>query len=146
MTQQLTSWSFSRYSQYQQCPAKAKYKFLEKRPEPSGPALVRGDMVHKAGEAYLRGTSAKLIPELKAFAGEFKDLRARKRKDPASVSVEETWAFRKDWSRTVYNDWNGCWLRIKVDIADASDGVVRVTGSSSSSTHSEHCLYIQIIA
>lgn len=31
--------------------------------------------------------------------------------------VEESWAFKADWTQTTWNDWTGCWLRIKMDVA-----------------------------
>lgn len=38
---------------------------------------------------------------------------AKKQKD---MFCEENWGFKKDWSVTAWNDWDNCWLRIKVDV------------------------------
>lgn len=107
----ITSWSYSRYSTYDKCPAKAKYKFLDKLPEPPSPAMERGDTIHKLAEAYTKGELKKLPPELRHFKEEFAELKKSK------PVVEESWAFTKKWLRTTWNDWANCAVRIKVDAA-----------------------------
>jgi len=111
MVKQLTSWSYSRYSCYTQCPAKAKYKFIDKLAEPGSPAMDRGDTIHKMAEAYTKGYLPKLPTELSKFSDEFKELRS------AKPIVEETWAFTSDWNETTWNNWAECAVRIKVDAA-----------------------------
>ena len=113
MTVALTSWSFSRYSIYRQCPALAKYKFIDRIKEPGSPAMERGDRIHKAAESYIKGERDDLAPELQTFAAELAGLREQAA--DGTVRAEESWAFRSDWSVTTYDDWNGCWLRIKTD-------------------------------
>jgi len=105
----ITSWSYSRYSTYEACPAKAKYKFIDKLPEPGSPAMERGNAIHKLAERYTKGELGKLPTELKLFSDQFKTLKNSK------PVVEETWAFTKDWEKTTWNDWNGCAVRIKTD-------------------------------
>lgn len=114
----ITSWSFSRLKVYQQCPFKAKLKFIDKLKEPSDPdgPMARGDRIHKLAQAYIEGKGRTLPAELALFPNAFKKLRAIYKKTPANITVEETWAFRKDWSRTTWDDWNNCWVRIKVDV------------------------------
>lgn len=106
---QITSWSYSRYSVYKECPAKAKYKFIDKLPEPPSQAMERGISIHKMAEDYASGSITTLPKELKFFKDEFKELRA------SSPMVEDTWAFTKDWNETKWNDWQGCAVRIKTD-------------------------------
>ena len=108
---QITSWSYSRYALYEECPAKAKYKFIDKLPEPGSPAMERGNAIHKLAEDYTKGLIKKLPPELAKFKDEFAELRKSK------PVVEETWAFTQDWKQTQWNDWAGCKVRIKVDAA-----------------------------
>lgn len=107
--QKITSWSYSRYAVYKECPAKAKYKFIDKLPEPPSPAMERGIAIHKMAEDYVNGDLRKLPDELKLFKDEFKELKA------SAPMVEETWAFTKDWDETRWNDWNNCSVRIKTD-------------------------------
>lgn len=116
----ITSWSYSRYDLYNKCPAKAKYKFIDKLPEPPAPAMERGNVIHKLAEQYTKGELKKLPQELKLFEEEFKELRK------SNPIVEQTWAFRSDWSPTVWNDWSGCAVRIKTDAACVDDDTLYV--------------------
>ena len=133
--QKITSWSYSRLSVYEECPRKAKYKFILKMPEPKSPAMDRGDAVHKKIAAFIKGTARNAPSEAGLFKDDIKRLRASFKLDAASgataihergVSIEETWAFTKSWTQTVYNDWNGCWLRIKTDASSLEGDVVTV--------------------
>ena len=119
----LTSWSFSRYSDYKQCPARFKYKHLEKREEPAGEAIARGRIIHDAAAAYIKGEGKSAVPSaLQSFAVEFKDLRARyKQRATATVVVEDDWAFTREWEPTVWDDWAHCWVRVKLDAAHSPD-------------------------
>lgn len=109
-----TAWSWSRWVAYDSfmggCPAKAKYKFLDKlestRPSP---AMDRGDAIHKEAEEYLKGIEKRMSPNIEKFSTEFKRLKK------LGAKVEEGWNFRKDWTTTVYNDWDNVWVRIKTD-------------------------------
>lgn len=107
--QQITAWSYSRYATYKECPAKAKYKFIDKLPEPPSPAMERGIHIHKLAEDYIKGDIKNIPDELKFFKEEFNELKSSK------PMVEETWAFTKDWDETRWNDWNNCVVRIKTD-------------------------------
>lgn len=109
--QKVKSWSYSRYALYNECPAKFYYKNIQKLPEPPAPAMERGNKIHKMAEDYTLGKMKTLPPELKLFKDDFKMLKGCK------PMVEQTWAFKQDWSETTWNDWNGCWLRIKTDAA-----------------------------
>lgn len=108
----IDSWSFSRYNVHKECPLKAKFKFIDKLKEPGSPAMDRGNAIHTLAEDYAKGALKKLPPELKLFKEEFADLKKQKVK-----FIEEQWTFRQDWSHTAWNDWNGAWLRIKMDAA-----------------------------
>lgn len=107
--ERITSWSFSRWETYRECPLKAKLKFIDRKKEPGSAAMDEGSRVHALAESYVLNPKMKLPPELKLFKKEFADLRKR------PVAVELTLAFKKDWSPTTYDDWGSCWLRIKID-------------------------------
>ena len=125
---QLTSWSYSRYSDWRQCPLKAKFKHIDKLKEPGSPAMDRGNQIHKDAEAFIKGTLAKLPPELALFKTEFADLKKMYKKKAQPMVVEDNWAFTKDWEETQWNDWVGCWVRIKLDCAHyVGDGIMVVT-------------------
>lgn len=106
------SWSFTRYNDYKKCPAFFKFKHVDRIAEPPNAAMQRGTDIHKLAEDYTLGKKKTLPPELKLFAAQFAELKKQKIK-----VVEETWAFKADWTETRYDDWNGCALRIKLDVA-----------------------------
>ena len=113
----ITSWSFSRFSDYRQCPAKAKFKYVLKLQEPSNAAMARGNEIHKAAEEYIKGKKRTLHEELHRFKDLFTRLRTTYKKKIRTMDVEETWAFTKEWAKTRYDDWTGCHVRIKMDCA-----------------------------
>lgn len=117
----ITGWSFSRYNTYRQCPQLAKYKFIEKRVEPSSPALERGTEIHKLAEDYIKGKIRNTPKELKLFTDMLKFMKAEFKKKTALIMVEDQWIFRSDYSATVWNDWAGAWLRVKMDVAHTED-------------------------
>lgn len=125
-TEEVKSWSFSRYSDYKKCPLSFKLKHLDKIKEPPNAAMARGADIHSLAENYLKGTIAKLPPELKLFAPEFKALRVLVKKRTAGITVEDSWAFTNTWDATTWNDWVGCWVRIKLDCAHTVEDTTMV--------------------
>ena len=123
----LTSWSYSRFSLYQQCPYKFQQSVLLKKPEPKGDALIRGAAIHEEAEKYLKGEGRTVPASCKTFDKEFKRLRAKRKKNPAAVVVEDTWAFTNTWGPSRWDDWNNCWLRVKLDVAERDERNVEIT-------------------
>jgi len=120
----LTSWSFSRWSLYEECPKRAFFKFIKKLPEPSSPAMARGTELHSMCEKYLK-VGGRLPAGIKPIAVQLKDFKKR------GALAEADFTFKKDWSLTRWDDWNGAWCRIKADvtippIADADIPTVEV--------------------
>lgn len=122
-----TSWSFSRYSDYKQCPLKFKLKHIDKIKEPPNDAMARGGAIHKLAEDYIKGIGRALPPELKKFKVEFKVLRKQFKKSVNGMSVEDNWSFTKDWGKTTWNDWINCCVRIKLDCAVESNNVMIIS-------------------
>lgn len=122
--QKITAWSYSRYSVYEDCPFKAKCKFVDKLQEPGSSAMDRGSAMHSNAELTITGKMSPKqedIDKAKAFLPEFKDkilpvfkgdfTTAKKGKPQA----EQEWAFRSDWSDT---SWfaKDAWCRVKTDL------------------------------
>ena len=109
--QRFLAWSYSRLRDYEQCPARAKYRHLDKLDEgEKGRALLRGIAVHESAEGYLNAKPAiPLAPELELFTDDFKMLR-RKRATP-----ESGFQFDADWQPL--DDWFDptVWCRVKTD-------------------------------
>lgn len=119
----ITAWSYSRFRDYKKCPQLAKFKFIDKLPEPEGPALVRGKAVHDTLQAFVEGRVTTLPQELLRHEVELKQLRKKYKK--GNIHCEQQWAFDDNWNRV---DWFSpeCWLRVKMDLAE--DGGKIVTG------------------
>ena len=108
---QIKSWSFTRYSDWNRCPAYAKYKHLDKIEEPKNEAMKRGADIAQASEDYLLKRTTRLAPELKTFKDHYKFYRQQK-----TLVAEESWGFDIKWNPVPWNDWNNCVLRVKIDI------------------------------
>lgn len=118
----ITSWSYSRYMDYVQCPLKAKLKHVDKLKEPPNDAMTRGSSIGRMAEEYLKGKLAKMPKELVKFKKDFQDGKKLVAKKLVLTVVEDTWAFAKDWSKSRWDDWKNCWLRVKLDWAYSKDG------------------------
>jgi CRISPR/Cas system-associated exonuclease Cas4 (RecB family) len=96
---------------YRECPLKAKYKFIDKIPEPSSPALENGSKIHKEAERYMN-VGGRLPVSLKLLKDKFKAIKAIK---DGEISTELQWAFTKTWQPT---DWFGrdAWCRTVLDL------------------------------
>lgn len=123
---QITSWSFSRYSDYRQCPLKAKLKHIDRIHEPPNDAMARGSAIHELAEKYIKGELKRFPAELKQVEAELKMLKDKFKKISQTMLVEDTWAFTKHWEETAWDDWAHCWLRIKLDCAHHEDDTTLV--------------------
>ena len=145
-----TSWSNSRLNLYDQCPYKAKLVNLEKRPEPKNAAMTRGIDIHALAEQYLKGVRRLFPPELKLHAPLFKAIRAQVKRDPASVIIEDNWAFTKSWGPSRWDDWANCWLRVKLDCAVRDGNVVTIydfkTGKYRTDNFDEYTRQLELYA
>jgi len=135
------AWSYSRLTDYEGCPLKAKLKHLEKIPEPPAPAMARGRAVHEMCEGYVLGKIKKLPEELKNFTTEFIHLKGKKK----SVQTELQLGLNKQWLPC---SWFGAetWCRIVVDcMYDADEATVHVidykTGKVNPSHNDQMSLY-----
>lgn len=115
MAQRIESWSFSRWQCYNECPAKAKFKFIDKMKEPSSPALERGTALHKLCENWLRGpkvgrgsVGGSLPEELKQIAKPLRDLKKN------GAIPEAEFCYDKNWKPVGWFS-RGAWCRVKAD-------------------------------
>lgn len=105
------AWSYSRWADYDQCPAKFKYKHLDRLPDPGSPAMARGNTIHTLAEDFTTGKIKTLPKELVNFKAQFAHLKK------LNPQVEQQWGFRADWSFTGRSGWFGddVWFRAKAD-------------------------------
>lgn len=115
VAQKFRAWSFSRWKDYEGCPARAKWRFLEKLPveEEKSPALERGGQIHDEAKRFVQ-EGGKLPKSLFAFEDEFAILRRAYEGGRVDVITEEQWAATKDWVPT---EWFGsdAWVRTTLD-------------------------------
>lgn len=111
----IKAWSPSRLVDYETCPAKLKYKVIDKLPEPPAPALDRGSRIHKEAEDFIIGTGKVVPADLQGVRDELKRLRSAYRR--GKVRVEQGLAFNARWKPV---DWfsQEAWLRCKIDVVE----------------------------
>lgn len=110
MAKTITSWSWSRYDTWRTCPARAKYKFVERLKEPDNPAAAEGTRIHQLGEDFLKDKLKTLPKELTLLKAQYLDAKKRK------AAAETDYIYTNKWDPTVWNDWTGAWVRIKADV------------------------------
>lgn len=125
----ITSWSPSRLACYQECPRKAKYKFVDKLKEPQGPAASRGEEIHATLESFVKGETKSYHEAVKPAHKNTKAVLTRLRKGfkEGLVSVELELAFDREWRPTDYDYKNtDVWARFKLDILEYTDSGAHV--------------------
>lgn len=107
----IDAWSYSRWSTYEECPAKAYYKFVLKLKEPDGPAAARGTRYHKMAEDYLTDRTPMPI-DLYKLADYYTALHATQPKCEVEFAVD------RQWDPTGWFDKgeHAAWCRIKIDV------------------------------
>lgn len=106
--QRIKQWSYSRWTVYEDCPKRAKYKFLDRLPEPGSEALNRGAEIHGCAESYLRGKVKKIDPRLEQISAHLKELKRDKAEPELEMAVTDKWAPTTWWASDV-------WARAKLD-------------------------------
>ena len=107
-------WSFSRLSNYEECPHRVYLSAVERRPGPARgedhPA-ERGTRIHTACERYVKDEGP-LVKEMRRFETDFESLKEHY--NDGHVQLEGDWGFDIDWQQTGWWDDN-VWARIKLD-------------------------------
>lgn len=100
----INQWSLSRLTMWEACARKAKYKVIDKLPEPfSGPAADRGIAVHAGLEGYLKGDSPQMPKEVKpTLAMFYAQLRDRQPLVEHRVGFTRKWEETEFFSKTVW--------------------------------------------
>lgn len=109
------AWSLSALKQYETCPYQYKLSRVEKRPEPPSDALERGNRIHRMMEDAVLGKED-LPKGLARFDGLIKELVTR-----PNLEVEKMWCFTKELETTYPTNWDGTWLRVKMDLFSRDD-------------------------
>lgn len=115
----VTSWSYSRYADYRECPAKFHFKHVQKVPEPQGPALARGNEIHDALELFVLKKRSKLAEAIRTPMGVLYDQLSAVRRH---AMPEMQAAFDREWRIVPWDDWDRAWCRVMVDLTWLEDG------------------------
>ncbi|MCK9513693.1 MAG: PD-(D/E)XK nuclease family protein [Pigmentiphaga sp.] len=112
----MTAWSYSRWRDYDDCPQKAKFKYVDKIKEPENDAMANGSACHDTAAAYLRADLPvnEPIPGWTYFEQLYRQLRE------LEPLVEQEWGFTSDWKPTGWFG-NDTWFRSKLDSAVVYD-------------------------
>lgn len=106
------TWSYSRYSTYEQCPRKFKHAYIDKIKEPSNEHMERGTKYHDLAERYINGRLDSFPAQLKLLGQTIRTMR--KGFKLGEVQVESEWGFNEMWEPMPYKD---AWLKMKIDCA-----------------------------
>ena len=125
------AWSYSSWSLYKKCPLAYKLRYIDKIPGPKpGPALDRGNRIHKNLELFLKGeTSAHEAP---GMGEKVVELRSK----PA-LKVEAPWGFTKKWIPTGWTS-RDTWCRMKLDASYSTPDQVIVVDFKTGREYPEH--------
>lgn len=140
--QRITAWSYSRWGTYTDCPLKAKYKFIDKLPEPGSPAMDRGSAIHKMAEDYVNAPAKpapKLPDELKLVKAELN--MARK----GNPKCEQEWCFDSEWEPTGWFAKNA-WCRVKTDLVFGRKDEVVIVDHKTGKRKDEHLNQLSLYA
>lgn len=114
------TWSFSTLKSFETCPYRVYLSKVEKAQEPQGNAAARGNIVHAAAEAFVRGEVDELVTELSLFEPAIRTLREQY--EAGEVEIEGEWGFTTDWEPCDWSD-DALWGKMKLDVfhRDAED-------------------------
>lgn len=115
----LKSWSYSRLNDFEQCPYRAKLKYIDRIPEPERQlppgktehANDRGSRIHSECELYIKGELPTPPKEALIYAAELLSLRTKFKE--GIVELEGEWGFTHNWE---FCDYATAWLRLKCDV------------------------------
>jgi RecB family exonuclease len=111
----LKAWSYSTWNQYNECAKKTFFAKIDRShgiKDELGAAGQRGSRIHEEIEAFTKRTK----PATKNLALILDELTAL-RESPTLVAEGE-WAFTRDWRPTAWRNWDGAWVRMKLDAHD----------------------------
>lgn len=119
---QISAGSFSRLDDFETCALRAKYKYVDRIPEPErGPpprgmkewANDRGSRIHDDAEAFVNDKT-ELTSELTHFSSEL--FQARELFKKGLVETEQMWCFDENWQTVDADDYKNTKFRIKMDL------------------------------
>lgn len=107
------TWSFSALDTYRQCPLRAKFRYIDKLPDPGNKYSQRGNDVHDELEKCVKHGAP--VPEVaKHFAPLLEQMQQ------TDTICEKMFMFDSSWKPT--DDRNKVWLYVKQDLVVVAPG------------------------
>lgn len=123
------TWSFSGLKSYETCAYMTKLHKVDGEPQIQGEGAARGNVIHDALEAFVRGDVDDLPKDSKLkidrFETEIMELRGSF--PDGHIQLEEKWAIRDDWSPTTWDDpehWGKAALDVFIRQSETSAKIV----------------------
>lgn len=111
--ERIKAWSFSGLLDYEACPLRARFRYIDKIKTEDHPAAARGTAIHDMAEQYVKGTLDPLPKELKKFEEQFLEWRGAY---AAGLAIaEDDWGVTHDLEPCGFFDEN-VWWRGKLDL------------------------------
>lgn len=123
-------WSLSQHNLYKKCPTAYKFRVIERRPDPAGPAAARGQDTHAQLEGYLKtGNWAGNIRE-------FTRQRAETMREWGYIP-EVKIALTEDWRSVEWKD-PAAWVRGVIDAIHCDKNEVRMGEWKTGKVYDDH--------
>jgi len=124
-------WSHSKLGLYEDCPARAKFRYIMKFPTTKHAAASRGTNTHQGIEDYLHG-KIEFLPEESPAAKFLPMLAEIKKRKPL---IEHKQAVDVEWSPAEFHE---CWGRCVVDAIVVEKSVVDIQEWKTGKIYPEH--------
>jgi RecB family exonuclease len=103
----INTWSFSGLLDYEECPLRARFRYIDKIPTEAHPAAERGTKIHDEAEKFVKGEIDDLPKSLSKFGPEFYEWRDAY--SEGTVIAEEQWGLTRDCEPCGFFDDNVWW-------------------------------------
>jgi len=138
------AFSYSRWSAWSECPAKYRYKHVDKLPEPKSAAMAKGIAAHQAAADYVSGKTDVLPPALRHYSRLAGEMRAV---PEDHKFVEAQFAFDQDHQRCDWFGPNAAWRFIwDVGIVNGAKTQVNAVDFKTGSPRGSYDAQMQIFA
>jgi hypothetical protein len=123
-------WSLSQYNLYKKCPTAFKFRVVERRPDPAGPAAARGTDIHAQLEGYL---------QTGIWGGNIREFTRNKAEVMRELGYrpELRLALDKDWKVV---DWKEptAWVRAVIDAFVCVEGMIDMGEWKTGQVYDDH--------
>jgi CRISPR/Cas system-associated exonuclease Cas4 (RecB family) len=126
----IAQWSFSAWQTWNLCPARAKYRYVDRLPEPPNQYAQRGIEVHGMVEAYIKG----VVPEYK-HESDVVTKRVLEAKAIDGVQAEPFIGMSRKWEPAQFKT---AWLRGKFDLMWSAGKVLNIVDLKTGKQRDSH--------